>query len=144
MPNRRSYAILVTCLLSVQLFAQLSRNVDPRDRYYRVYAIVPFTGSGTASDPRLPKHAPVLGPPGAAASQMSRGGILGWAMVESDDGKSALVEFVAADHSALNEILEDPSVQSFEKGKFTQQQIQAAFQRYRKGFDFSRFGVRLP
>jgi len=62
----------------------------------------------------------------------------------SDDGKSALVEFVAAQGSAFKDILADRAVKTFVKGIAKQVDIEAEFKQQKKDFDFNRFGVRLP
>ncbi len=64
----------------------------------------------------------------------------------SDDGKYALAEFVARDRSAFRQILADssPDVKSFVRGVHKRQEIEAEFKKYKKDFDFSQFGVRMP
>ena len=69
--------------------------------YERVLAIVPLIGAGTLDDPIRPEYAPAP----SAINPTSRTGILGYIHVLSDDGKSALVEYVARDRSAFNAIL---------------------------------------
>ena len=64
-----------------------------RNTHERVLAVVPMVGSGTPDDPRRPMYAPV---PGGAPS---REGIIAFTYQVSDDGKFALVEFVAHDHA---------------------------------------------
>ena len=59
----------------------------------------------------------------------------------SDDGKFALVEFVARDRSAFHQILADATITTFSKGKDNPANIASAFQKLKKDFDFSKFGV---
>jgi hypothetical protein len=108
--------------------------------YERVMAIVPVIGTGTAADPKRPLYAPAP----HTASPTSRTGILGFTYVLSDDGRFALVEFVARDRSAFATMLADSSVQAFLKGRDQQAAIIAAFSKLKKNFDIDHFGVRLP
>src|ERR1700691_4465124 len=84
------------------------RSVDPRNTYHRVICVVPMIGSGTAADPKRPLYAPA---PGIALPN----GIIGFTQVPSDDGKSAIVEFVARNRSAFHAILADSSITVYEK-----------------------------
>ncbi len=62
----------------------------------------------------------------------------------SDDGLLALVEFVAHDRSAFQQILEAPTVKSFLKGKDKREDVEAEFKKHKKDFDFKLFGTRMP
>ncbi len=108
--------------------------------YERVLAIVPLVGTGTAADPQRPMYAPV----GSAIGPTSRTGILGYTYVLSDDGKFALVEYVARDRSAFGAILADTTIQKFIKGVDQRSTIETAFKALKKNFDFDHFGVRMP
>ncbi len=116
-------------------------KVDLRDSYERILAVVPMTGAGTAEDPRRPMYAPL---PGKDAA--NREGILAFVFQIADDGKHALVEFVAADPAAFKDILADqsPDVKVFHKGKDKREDIEKEFKKHRKDFDFGRFGVAVP
>jgi hypothetical protein len=118
--------------------------VDPRNSYQRLLCVVPIVGSGTMQDPRRPEFAPA--PVASIAAQSSRAGILAFTWVASDDGKSALVEFVARDRAAFQPILADkrPNVRVFEKGKAAKADIETEFKNARKNFDLEKFGVVLP
>jgi methylase of polypeptide subunit release factors len=54
----------------------------------------------------------------------------------SDDGRTALVEFVANDPDALKEILASrvPGVKAFERGRTTKQEVEAEFRKYKPNF----------
>ena len=72
----------LTCALSAVFLIPTAfgqHKVDPRNTHERLLCIVPLVGTGT--------------------------GILAYHFEESDDHKSALVEFVAADRAAFNTIL---------------------------------------
>ena len=101
---------------------------------------VPFVGKGTFDDPKRPMYAPLP----SALQPGVRTGIIGFSYVASDDGKTALVEFVARDRSAFNAILGDKTIKAFLKGKDKKQDVEAEFKKYKKNFDFNTFGVRMP
>jgi hypothetical protein len=65
-------------------------------------------------------------------------------MQVSDDGKSALVEFVAATRLDLLPVISSTAVgvAVFERGAATQTQIEAEFQKYKKNFTLSMFNTR--
>jgi len=120
------------------------QRVDSRNLYERITAILPIGGSGTFADPVRPMYTPLPSALKAAATSRSRTAILGFTYVLSDDGKHALVEFVARDRAAFQQILADPTVKSFVKGKDKREDIEAEFKKYKKDFDFTHFGVRMP
>jgi hypothetical protein len=130
----------VVCLLASISAAIAQPRVDPLNKYERILAIVPMTGQGTAADPRRPSYVPVL-TPGASPANMP---FLGFAVVMSDDGNTALVEFVATSQSAFQSILADTTIRTFMKGRDTRQAAEAAFQKYKKNFSIANFGVRIP
>jgi hypothetical protein len=116
-------------------------RVSPRNMYERLVTVVPIIGSGTYADPKRPMYAPL-------PSQMnptSRKGILAYSSQTSDDGKYALVEFVAQDQAAFKDIIADTAIKHFRKGKDKPADIVTELQKYKKDFDFNHFGVvRLP
>jgi len=86
-------------------------------------------------------------PSGANAAATGRTGILGYHAQISDDGKFALVEFIAVSKADLSGILStsDSRVQLFEKGVHGKDKIEAALKVHKKDFSFDRFetvGVR--
>jgi hypothetical protein len=115
-----------------------SRRLAPENAYTRVYCIVPMVGSGTMADPRRPMFVP---PPPTAAAPLDRTGIIAFQFQESDDGNFALAEFVSVARTGLGVVLTstNPSVVFFERGKHTRQQIETAFQKYKKNFSFDKF-----
>jgi hypothetical protein len=137
-----SPAILLLSLLcapAIQLRAQ--PRVDARNMYERVLAVVPMIGKGTFDDPKRPMYAPT--PAELQQGQRTRKGILAYTHVMSDDGALALVEFVAMDRSAFQQILTDPTVKSFLKGRDRREDLEAEFLLHKKGFNFGLFGVRM-
>jgi len=132
--------VSVVCLViaSVPAFAQ--PRVQWMNRYERVLVIVPMIGSGTAVDPIRPKHLPVL----SAEASLSSTPFLGFSVQVSDDGKYALVELVAHDKSAFQDILGDASIKAFLKGRDGRDVAEAEFKKYKKNFSIANFGVRIP
>jgi hypothetical protein len=115
------------------------RKVDPAAMYHRVYAVVPIVGSGTTTDPFRPMF--IDATPQATATHI---GILAYQMQLSDDGKSALVEFVGATRLDILPVISSTAagVLAFERGTATQAQIEAAFQKYKANFTLSLFNTR--
>jgi hypothetical protein len=105
--------------------------------YERVLAIVALAGSGSVEDPVLPMYAP--SPRGGDPT--SRAGIIAYTYVLSDDGKFALVEYVARDRAAFHAILADRNVKAFIKGVHKREDAEAAFKLLKKDFDINTFGV---
>ena len=123
--------------LSSPAFADSRHKVDSRNLYHRVWAVVPMIGAGTHTDPKRPLYAPVSG--------LSRDGIVGFSSVISDDGKFALVEFIAVNPAALSSILLDSrqDVKRFEKGKVKEADVEKEFRKYKKDFDIQKFGAGM-
>jgi hypothetical protein len=148
----------VVCLLASIGAAFAQPRVDWRNTYQRVIAIVPMVGQGTDADPRRPMYAPLppavatsatapsttVAPVGPATPLAGSSGILGYAMVQTDDGSSAIVEFVASDPSIFQNILADTTIQAFLKGRDTRQAAEAAFQKLKPRFSIANFGARVP
>ena len=130
----RLAALALICTLPAGLFAQ-QRKVDLQHMYERVICIVPMIGAGTPDDPRRPMFAPPQPDPNG------RSGIIGFSYELSDNGKFALVEFVAHDVAALSDILsgEHSDVKAFEKGKAGKADIESEFRKYKKNFDLNKF-----
>jgi hypothetical protein len=74
-----------------------------------------------------------------------RTGVIGYSMQLSDDGKSALVEFVGANPMELKFIVNSQAagVTAFERGRATKAQIEQAFQKYKVGFTLSSIGGQV-
>ncbi|MCX6625717.1 MAG: hypothetical protein NTY38_32570 [Acidobacteria bacterium] len=126
---------MVVFSLVFPVFSQ--QRVDPRNTYERLIAIVPMMGAGTFTDPVRPLYAPVPG------SEMAKQ-VIGFTFILSDDGKSALVEFVARDRSAFTEILNDRRVDTkiWQKSEARKDDVEKEFRKLRKDFDINSFGTR--
>jgi hypothetical protein len=70
----------------------------------RIIAVVPLIGAGTYADPRRPLFAP------DSKDLHNPNGIHSYRWEASDDGRHAIVEFVARDRAALLPILNDARV----------------------------------
>ena len=138
----RTILILALLILLSAPLAQSQPRVDAGSMYERVVAVVPMIGSGTFADPKRPKYAP--SPAELQQATATRQGILGFTHVLSDDGNFALVEFVARNRMAFQQILADPSIKSFLRGRDKREDVEAEFFKLKKNFDFSHFGVRMP
>jgi len=125
--------LAATILLMVAL-STAQRRVDPRFSYNRLVCVVPLVGAGTTSDPKRPEYAPW--PP-----SQNQSGIIAYYFIPSDNGKSAVVEFVAANRTALLPILNDKSIQVFEKGRVPKGIIESAIKPVRKDFNLDTFGM---
>ena len=140
----RACATGVLCLLSffsVPVFGQ--KKVDGRNTYERLLAILPLVGKGTLADPKRPMFAPLP----AEMSAANRTGIIAYHYVLSDDGNSALVEFVAVHRSVFQAILTGASQaggKTFQPGSATAAQVEAEFQKLHKGFRLDQFILRVP
>jgi hypothetical protein len=95
----------------------------------RIIAVVPVVGAGTYEDPRRPMFAP--------SGKESVPGLISWSWQASDDGKFAIVEFVAGSKEALRPIASDARVlKAFEKGKAKVEDVEKELRRYRKDYAF--------
>ena len=113
------------------------RRVDPKFRYNRVIAVVPLAGKGTPADPKRPAYAPW--PPSKDPN-----GIIGFTYLPSDDGRFAIVEFVARNRTAFQKLFDDKTIVLFEKGRAAKGAIEAALKQHRKDFDLNKFGMVMP
>jgi hypothetical protein len=104
----RKFLFLVPIIFAASAAAQ--PRVGLNHTHLRLMAIVPMTGAGTVADPVRPLFAPAAKDMPAALRSSS---LLGWSYTLSDDGKWALVEFVARDRAAFASILADKRYRVF-------------------------------
>ena len=138
--NRSMIRRILFCLFALTALLPGQRRVDPKYTYSRIITVVPVIGSGSPADPKRPQYAPV---PSAVPNQSSTG-IIGYMQQLSDDGKFALVEFVACDRSAFSAILADKTIKVFVKGKDKKGDIELELKKYKKDFDLNIFGLVMP
>lgn len=155
---KRSLFLFACCALLFVMISQPAYSQQPvslRNTHERVLCIVPMIGRGTEDDPRRPLFAPTEAERATerAVQQVSeetaagtRRGIIAYAFQESEDGKTALVEFVALDREALAPILESKraDVQVFVRGQARKAEVEAAFRQYKRNFDSDQFRVNVP
>ena len=159
----RKLCLFVLLLLTLLLPLLSQQPVSMRNTHERVVAIVPMIGKGTEDDPRRPMFAPLAEEMAAPASARTAdaadkptvgakpaGRIIAYACKPSDDGRFALVEFVATDRAALEEILKEtnPDVKVFRLGEQSRGAALTELRKFRKDFDFnldsSKFGALVP
>ena len=128
---------LLVALLALASVVCAQRQVDPKFTYSRVICVVPLVGQGTAADPKRPEYAPW-------PASTDPAGIVGFTFLPSDDGKSAVVEFVAFHRAAFQALFNDKSITVFEKGVASKAAIETAIQQHRKNFSLDTFGVVMP
>ena len=128
------------------------QRLDSRLMGERLLLVVPMVGAGTAEDPVRPMLAPITEAPETAGQTPAAGTspklpaevkILSWRYEASDDGKTALLELVAKDRTALDAIkaLNRSDVKIFVVGKATKAEIEAEFRKVKPGFDAGKFGA---
>jgi hypothetical protein len=98
-----------------------------------------MVGQGTPADPKRPQYAPW--PPTPNPSWTA---IVSYSHQVSDDGRFALVEFVARDRQAFEAIFKDKSVKVFEKGKDKKDDIDKELKKFKKDFDIEKLGAVRP
>jgi len=128
---------LIVALLAFASAVCAQRQVDAKFTYSRVICVVPFVGQGTAADPKRPEYAPW-------PASTNPTGIIGFSYLPSDDGRLAIVEFVALHRAAFQALFNDTSITVFEKGLVSKATIEAAIQRHRRNFNLDTFGVVMP
>jgi hypothetical protein len=149
--------VTIRLLLALAFVCALSpaqRRVDSRNLYERVLAVVPMVGSGTPADPIRPAYGPlptasgITNPIPTAATSNGviplRQGIIAFSYVTSDDGKLALVEFVAADRAAFKDLLADTTVKAFVKGRDSIDDAVTEFIKHKANFTLDMIGAIVP
>jgi hypothetical protein len=127
----------VLCLVMFSAGALLAESTEPLSRHDRVIYIVPLTGAGTTADPIRPAVIPKTGFGSAQA--------LSWSWQPSDDGKMALVEVTATQHSAFDEVLKDKRIiKSFERSKQTKDEVETQLKIYKKDFKVAGREAKQP
>ena len=128
---------LLLGLLVLATVVCAQRRVDPRNSYNRVICVVPLIGKGTPADPKRPQYAPW-------PLSKDQTGIIAFTFQPTDDGRSAVVEFVARNRAAFQPLFNDKSIKIFEKGRMLKGDLEAAIKPHRKDFDLDTFGMVLP
>lgn len=124
-------ALLCASLLSAQ------DRVDIRQLHERIIAVVPIVGAGTYEDPKRPLFAP-------SKNERSESAIESFSWQPSDDGKYAIVEFVARDRQAFKHILSDARVlKTIERSSSKKDQDTRDLKQFRKDWSFDAGSANL-
>ena len=143
------------CIIAITLCANSQILRVPDEALgERIVVVVPMVGKGTVEDPIRPKYAPVA-MSFALREKLRKEGKLeplreksqdelideeklrigAFSYVLADDGKRAIVEFVARDRAAFAEILKDTTVRVVEKQKLTDVAEVDELKKAKKDFD---------
>jgi len=131
--------LFLSGILLITTLCLAQHKVDPRYTYIRIICVVPIVGQGTHDDAKRPQYAP-----SATGGIPARSGIIGFTQQISDDGRYALVEYVARDKSAFQAILNDKQLKVFFKGTDKREDIEKELRKYKKDFDLNAFGLVMP
>ena len=93
-----------------------------------------MTGTGSFKDPIRPLFAPTPTAPNQ---------VMAFSFQQSDDGKSAIVEFVARNPSDFRDIEADSRMKCFSRLKHKKEDVEKELKKAKKDFDFSKFGARV-
>ena len=129
-------------LIAVLVLPQLSGQppVTPTNVFERIYVIVPLVGKGTMDDPRRPLFAPSDQDKDLPEEER----ILSFTAIPSDDGRFALVEFVAKDRAAFRRIAEqgrDLNLKLFVKGRDSKVSVEQEFRKLKRDFTLDSFNA---
>ena len=139
--------LTLSLLSSAPAHGQMRYTSAPSDPHHHIFAVVPLIGAGTVADPKRPMFTaaqgvkPALPASPILAATTQRTGIIGYHAQITDDGKSAIVEFIAVLPGDFKEILAtaDSRVQVFQKGVHGKDVMEAAFKAQKKDFSFDKF-----
>ena len=143
---------LVCALAGVCLFTNVSWS-GPRDRagagaiYERIVCVVPMIGAGTLDDPKRPLFTPIAGKNSSDLAldplKKSKGFIqppviVAYHSMPTDDGHSAIVEFVARDRAAFEQIFTNGSVKVFDRQNTKAIDLLKELRKFKKDFDLTQ------
>lgn len=137
---------VLSLLVGVCSWIPALTSAAPPDRtviYPRLICVVPMIGSGRAQDPYRPLFSP-NSPANAneAGSLNESSQIIAFQSVPTDDGKAAIVIFVARSYAAFKPILQDARViQAFERDRWTADDLTKQLQKFKKNFDLKMLRV---
>ena len=127
---RMQYLLAIIAIPSLLLGQAQFRKVDPQLTHERIIAIVPMVGAGTARDPKRPLFSDLAG-------------LTGFTAEISDDGRFALVEFVAKENKFLTPLANSGQRQE-RKDSPNKDAVLEEFKRYKRNFKPERFGLAIP
>ena len=124
------YLMAIIAIPSLLLAQAQFRKVDPQLTHERIIAIVPMVGLGTVKNPKHPLFSDL-------------DGLTGFTAEISDDGRFALVEFVATESKFLTTIATSGQRQE-RKDSPNKDAVLEEFKRYKRNFKPERFGLTIP
>jgi hypothetical protein len=141
MKKLASHLVFAVCLL-VPVFA-VAAGPDHTVIYPRLICIVPMIGSGTMQDPFRPLFAPDRQGSAAASDRHDASSeITAFQSVPTDDGKAAIVVFVARSYAAFKPLLHDERViRTFERNQLNEDDLTKELRKYKKDFDLKMLRV---
>lgn len=158
---RSACRYIVICGLVTGGAAQAQRRLEAHQMYERIIAVVPMIGTGTGLDPRRPMFVPVSSVSADAPAAVESGQaavdksvddkgespkdlrILAYRVIESDDGKTAIVEFVARDRAAFAAIEKSgrADVLTFRRNTTPKAELETELRKVKKTFKVEDLGV---
>ncbi len=103
-------------------------------------------GSGTIEDPKRPMFAPVADGANDTDAKRSKGfteppSIVGYHMVMADDGRTAIVEFLARDRAAFKVMIESqaPGIRVLDPHRLSADKLLRELRAFKKNFTLSTF-----
>ena len=124
------YLLAIIAIPSLPIAQAQFRKVDPQLTHERIIAIVPMVGAGTVKNPKHPLYSDLEG-------------LTGFTAEVSDDGRFALVEFVAKDSKHLTTLANSGQRQA-RKDSPNKDAVLEEFKRYKRSFKPERFGLAIP
>ena len=121
------YLLAIIAIPSLLMAQAQFRKVDPQLTHERIIAIVPMVGAGTAKNP--------------LKSDLE--GLTGFTAEISDDGRFALVEFVAKESKSFIPLANSGHRQE-RKDSPNKDAVLEEFKRYKRNFKPERFGLAIP
>lgn len=127
----RALTLLLLCACAVSAQGRVPKEFLDE----RIMVVVPMIGQGTAEDPMRPMFMP-------KPADIAKSPFLSIQVELSDDGKTALVEFVARSKDAFKEILaaRGKDVKVFERGKNKKEDVEQEFGKVKSGYKFHEPG----
>ena len=124
------YLLTIIAIPSLLLGQAQFRKVDPQLTHERIIAIVPMVGAGTAKNPKHPLYSDLEG-------------LTGFTAEISDDGRFALVEFVAKESKFLIPLANSGQRQE-RKDSHNKDAVLEELKLYKRNFKPERFGLAIP
>ena len=124
------YLLAIIAIPSLLMAQAQFRKVDPQLTHERITTILPMVGAGTLKSPKHPLYSDL-------------DGITGFTAEISDDGRFALVEFVAKESKHLTTIVNSGQRQE-RKDSPNKDAVLEEFKRYKRNFKPERFGLAIP